>query len=135
VKRRSPGTKSRAASTTPTSHRQSNATDRQDWHGSQQVSWWSVREFVAPILARVGSWPAAGTPAWCALDDTNPAKQAALYDAAQHWALRIDTCETAMAEASRDISAAADWPAIAREIQQHNDFYAQRPYLKRAVTR
>jgi hypothetical protein len=42
------------------------------------------------------------------LDDTDPRKVAALFDAAQHWALRVETSQQAQAETSRDISAAAD---------------------------
>ena len=62
---------------------------------SQQVSWWSVHEHTGPVLAGVGSWPTAGTPQWCALPDDDPAKLAALYDAARHWALRVETCQQA----------------------------------------
>jgi hypothetical protein len=28
---------------------------------SQQVSWWSVHEYIAAVLERRGCWPAAGT--------------------------------------------------------------------------
>ncbi len=59
--------------------------------GSAQVSWWDVHEFVAPLLEHVGSYPMAGTPEWCALPDYDPAKTAALLDAARHWALRVET--------------------------------------------
>jgi Protein of unknown function (DUF2742) len=83
--------------------------------GSRQVDWWSVHEYVDARLADVASWPMAGTPEWCALDDTDPAKTAALLDAAQHWALRMETCQQARCEASKAIAAAADWKAIAWE--------------------
>lgn len=82
---------------------------------SQQVSWWDVHEYVAPTLAVVESWPMVGTPAWYALDNQDPAKIAAVFEAARHWALRIETCQQARCEAGRDISAAADWSAISRE--------------------
>jgi Protein of unknown function (DUF2742) len=101
---------------------------------SQQVSWWSVREFVTPKLERVESWPMAGAPEWCALDGRDPAKWAALLDAAQHWALRVETCQQARCEASRDISAAADWSAVARETFVCNQFYAAKPWLKRIAS-
>jgi hypothetical protein len=94
----------------------------------QQVSWWSVHEYVAPLLERAGPWPTLGTPAWCDLDDTDPRKVAALFDAAQHWALRVETCQQQLAEASRDVSAAADWSAIATEI-----FYRRGTYIPREV--
>ncbi|CNV45149.1 phiRv2 prophage protein [Mycobacterium tuberculosis] len=90
------------------------------------MSWWSVREYVAPTLAAAVEWPMAGTPAWCDLDDTDPVKWAAICDAARHWALRVETCQAASAEASRDVSAAADWPAVSREIQRRRDAYIRR---------
>lgn len=101
---------------------------------SQQVSWWDVREFVTPMLEQSGSWPMAGTPAWCLLGDDDPVKLAALFDAAQHPALRVETCQQAACQASRDISAAADWSGIAREIRRHNEFYAEKPWLKRVAS-
>ncbi len=96
---------------------------------NQQVSWWDVHEFVAPYLDAAA--PMAGTPAWCDLPDTDPAKWAALLDAARHWALRVETCQQAECEASQAISAAYDWAAISVEIRRHREFYAAKPYLKR----
>lgn len=120
---------------------------------NQQVSWWDVHEHVVSVLAKAGSWPTAGTPAWCALPDSDPRKLAALLDAAQHWALRLETCQaeqgrakrwaecatrhavirkkSAEYQASHAISAAADWAAISRRIRSEADFYAERPFLKR----
>lgn len=100
---------------------------------SQQVSWWSVHEYVTPLLEQAGSWPTVGTPAWCALPDTDLRKQAALLDAARHWALRVETCQQAACEASHAISAAADWGAVGRRIRDHNEFYAARPWLRREI--
>ena len=60
---------------------------------SQQVSFWSVHEWVQPYLDDAESRPTVGTPEWCDLDDTDPRKVAALFDAAQHWALRVETCQ------------------------------------------
>jgi hypothetical protein len=101
---------------------------------SQQVSWWDVHEHVAPILEAVGDWPMAGTPAWCALPDDDPRKLAALLDAAQHWVLRVETCQVAECEASHAISAAADWGAVGRRIRDHNEFYQARPWLRRRAS-
>lgn len=81
---------------------------------SRTVDWWSVHQFVLPTLEGVRSWPMAGTLTWQHLPDDHPAKLAALYDAAQHWALRVDSCQEAMADASKAIAASADWPATAR---------------------
>lgn len=100
---------------------------------SQQVSWWSVHEHVQRFLDLVGTWPTAGTPAWCALAD-GPVKLAALLDAAQHWALKLELNQEALAEASRSVSAAVDWPKVSREIQQASDLYAARPWLKRVAS-
>jgi hypothetical protein len=107
---------------------------RADLTSSQQVSWWTVHEHVTPLLVAAGSWPMAGTPAWCALDDHDPVKTAALLDAARHWVLRVETHQQAQCEASRDVCAAADWAAIAQEIKVRNEVYAERPWLKRSTT-
>jgi hypothetical protein len=90
------------------------------------VSWWSVVEHVAPLLEQVRSWPMAGTPAWCALDDDDPRKLAALFDAARHWALHLETNQQARAEASHDISAAGDWRSIADETRRRREVYIPR---------
>jgi Protein of unknown function (DUF2742) len=68
---------------------------------SQQVSWWTVHEFVTAHL-QVEHWPMAGTPAWCLFNDDDPVKLAAVLDAARHWALRIETCQQAYADAGSD---------------------------------
>ncbi|WP_375486907.1 DUF2742 domain-containing protein [uncultured Mycobacterium sp.] len=94
--------------------------------GSRQVSWWRVHEHVTSLLERVGSWPQAGTPEWCDLDDTDPRKAAALFDAAQHHALRVEIAQEARSETSRDIAAAVDWPAIASQIRQRREAYIPR---------
>nr|WP_210419977.1 DUF2742 domain-containing protein [Mycobacterium helveticum] len=101
---------------------------------SQQVSWWEVNRLVTPLLAGVGSWPMAGTPAWCSLAQDDPAKWAALLDAAQHWALRVETCQQAHAEASRDISAAADWSAVARDLRRHAAAARAGAYIRREAS-
>lgn len=100
---------------------------------SRQVSWWSVHEFVTPLLDRAGSCPVVGTPSWCALDDDDPRKLAALLDAAQHWALRLETGQEALGDASRQIAGALDWSALAARYRTHAEFYAARPWLRRQV--
>jgi hypothetical protein len=101
---------------------------------AQQTAWLSVHDFVSPMLAEVGSWPMLGTPAWVALHDDDPRKWAALLDGARHWALRLETCQEARAEASRAVSTTVDWPALSREINRRNDFYTNRPWLKRVAS-
>jgi hypothetical protein len=97
--------------------------------GSPQVSWWSVHQWVQPYLDAAGSLPMAGTPEWCDLDDTDPRKAVALLDAAQHWSLRVETCQHAHAQASHAVSAAANWSAIATEI-----FRRRGAYIPREIT-
>ncbi|ORV29467.1 hypothetical protein AWB98_06675 [Mycolicibacterium conceptionense] len=77
-----------------------------------------MHEYVLPVLERAGDFPMVGTVAWCALADDDPRKIAAVFDAAQHWALRIEASQIALADASKEIAAAADWAGIARRITQ-----------------
>jgi hypothetical protein len=93
---------------------------------SQQVSWWSVHEFVGAVLNQVNDWPTLGTPAWCSLTHEDPRKWAALLDAAQHWALRVETCQEARGEAGRAVSEAVEWPKVSRELLQLASFRAAR---------
>lgn len=99
--------------------------------GSRQVSWWSVHEFVLPLLEQADEWPMAGTPEWCLLDAEDPLKWLALLDAARHHALRVETAQEALADAAKEISIDYDWRAIANEIFQRRSFYTARPYLER----
>lgn len=99
--------------------------------GSSQVSWWSVAEYVEPVLQRVGAWPLAGSVEWQLLDDDDPRKIAAIFDAARHHTLRVDTAQEERAGVSRDVSAAADWLHIARVQQRIKEFRAAHPWAKR----
>lgn len=101
--------------------------------GSRQVSWWSVHEYVQPVLDRVGIHPMIGTPEWCALPDDDKRKLAAVFDAAQHWALRVETSQQQHADASHEVSAAADWKAIANEITARQRAIASGAYIPRTA--
>lgn len=127
-RRNRPGTASQAV---PTS---SKRTDFDFTVSAQQVSWWSVHEFVAAVLNQVNSWPLLGAPAWCSLAHDDPRKWAALLDGAQHHALRLELNQEARAEASRAVSSAVDWPALSGEIRTRAEFYAARPWLRRVVS-
>jgi Protein of unknown function (DUF2742) len=83
---------------------------------SQSVSWWETHQFLQAAIAQasLGPIPAAGTPAWCELDDSDPRKLLALALDGEHQVLRKEVAQSAMADASRAVSAAADWPAVAR---------------------
>jgi hypothetical protein len=85
---------------------------------SRQVAWFEVYSFVAPLLARLDSWPAAGTPAWTALADDDPRKLAAVLESGVRWSLRVDTEQELLAAASSDVSAAADWGSIANRLRR-----------------
>lgn len=100
---------------------------------SQEVNWWTVHEWVQPALDALDSWPMAGTIEWHQLDDTDPRKLASLLDAARHWALRVDTCQQAHADAGEAISAAAPWAAIAQRTLTAARWYAERPWARRSV--
>lgn len=101
---------------------------------SQQVSWLDVHDFAVPRLRKVEDWPMIGSPAWCQLGDRDLAKWASVLDAAQHWALRIEYFQQAECEASRAISGAVDWLAVARIAKRRADFYSARPWLKRRAS-
>jgi hypothetical protein len=103
---------------------------------SRQVSWWDTHEYLDAYLAQanLGPIPAAGTPAWRELDDSDPRKLLALAVAGEHHILRTEVAQSAMADASRAVSAAADWGQVAREVRQRNEFYAERPYLRRVAS-
>lgn len=83
---------------------------------SRQVAWWPVHLLVAPILESVNAWPLVGTPAWCELAEDDPRKWAAVLDGAQHWALRLETRQQALAQASRDIAAEGEWSSLATRL-------------------
>jgi hypothetical protein len=85
--------------------------------GSRTIDWWSVHQFVLPMLNEAGSWPLAGSLAWQDINDVDPRKLAAVLDGGRRDALRNDTLGSALADASREISCAADWSAISRLLR------------------
>lgn len=98
---------------------------------SQQVSWWETHLFVTELVAHYNDLPIAGTPRWCALDDSDPRKLISLAVEGEHHVLRKETAQEARADASKWVAGSADWSAISREANQRNAFYAERPWLKR----
>lgn len=101
---------------------------------AQSVSWWSVHEYVTRLNATISEWPLAGTPAWCDLPDYDPRKLAAVLDAGQHHALRVEVAQESRADASKAISAAADWHGISQEISQIRNFRRTRPWAQRVAS-
>lgn len=101
-----------------------------------QCSWWPVHRFIESVArqAGIGSWPEAGSPAWCSLPDDDPAKALAVLDAGQHWVLRLDAMQEARAEASKAVAGSVDWPRFARESHSRATFLAEKPWLKRVAS-
>jgi hypothetical protein len=97
---------------------------------SQQITWFEVYEW-AERMGYLVDGPNAGTPAWCALADDAEEKLAGVVMAGVHAALRSDTLQAEQAEASRAVASGADWPQVAREIRQRNDFRCTHPWAKR----
>ena len=93
---------------------------------SQQVSWWDTHLFITELTKHCDDLPAAGTPAWCALTNDDSRKLLALAVAGEHHVLRVETAQEALAAASRTVSAAADWSAIANEIRRRREVYIPR---------
>ncbi|MEM6109512.1 DUF2742 domain-containing protein [Mycobacterium sp. 050272] len=129
--RKGPGANPRPNSTTPIAAPQSSASEAHTT--SQQVSWAEAHRFIDAIVAQAnsGPLPMAGTPTWCALADGDLRKLLALAVAGEHHVLRIEVAQTARADASRAISTAANWAAVAHEVNQLDAFYRQRPWLRR----
>jgi hypothetical protein len=104
---------------------------------SQSISWFPVQIFADQLAAAHGidivadELPHPGTPRWCSLPDDDARKAAALLLSASREALRHETEQQARAEASKAVAGAADWPQVAREIRQRNDFRRTHPWAKR----
>lgn len=75
----------------------------------QSVSWTTVLEFVERCGVNPATVLLAGTPVWDQLPDDHPDKLGAVLAAGVHWALRLDLNQGARADASRAISASANW--------------------------
>lgn len=100
-----------------------NAEAGPQWAGfppSQQRAWWPVHQFIEAVVqqANYGPIPAAGTPSWCALSDGDPRKLLAVAIDGEHRVLQVETAQAELAEASKAIAAAEDWPAVARRIHR-----------------
>lgn len=108
----------------------------------------AVRQWSASRIQhahRLGAIPFAGSPDWCALDDADPRKTAAVVRAALAWLYEstpavindrlraeldtIDRCHAdRMNDVAHDISGAADWSRISagptrRELTQRRNTY------------
>jgi len=100
---------------------------------SRSVAWYEVHLYVNRMLERLGvhDFPQAGTPEWCALNDSDPVKAVSVLDYGQHHALRVETAQEASCEASQTISAALDWASVAQANRNRAEFCADNPWARR----
>ncbi|MDO3240023.1 DUF2742 domain-containing protein [Mycobacteroides abscessus subsp. abscessus] len=97
---------------------------------SNQVCWTTVLEFVErrgidPVTVML-----VGTPEWNQLPDDHPDKLSAVLAAGVHHALRLDLAQEHRADASHEISAAADWTVMAQRIRNRDSS----PYVPRRAS-
>lgn len=96
---------------------------------SQQRSWWEVHQFIEAVVqqANYGLLPAAGTPAWSQLADGDPRKLLAVAIDGEHWTLRVETAQIALADAACAVADSTNWTTIARRVQtSRGDAYIPR---------
>jgi hypothetical protein len=127
-------------SSAPTHHQPADhqiASNGQLITASRQVAWWPVYDYINRQRRHLGalelSGPLLGTPAWVALPDDHPAKLSAVLNAAEAVAYSVNADQAAAVAASRAISAAADWSAIAKANRDRADFLAANPWARRVV--
>ncbi len=89
---------------------------------SRQVSWYEVYRFAERLAASHGTvldhQLIAGTPQWCGMADDDARKLLAVIFGGVRESLANDSCQASMADASREISAAAPWSALAQRVVQ-----------------
>lgn len=100
---------------------------------ARSVNWSPVNEYVQRCINRVGSYPMVGSSEWCALSDNDPAKIAAIFDAAQHWALHLELAQRARCDASKAIAASEDWGATGLRNQQRQQMLSEKPWMRRRL--
>lgn len=83
---------------------------------SREVRWWPVHLFIEAAVAQAncGPLPVAGTPSWDALSDGDPRKLLALAVAGEHWILRTEIGQDAIAQANQDVWTGQFAPTVAR---------------------
>lgn len=97
---------------------------------NRQVNWYETFCYAEQIAANAGvaldHQLIAGTPRWCGMPDDDARKLLALVLGGVREALANDIGQEAMAEASREISGAVDWSAVARNMHRRSDVYIRR---------
>ncbi len=85
---------------------------------SRQVSWFEVYTFAERVAAGHGlaldHHLIPGAPKWCGMPDTDARKLLAVILGGVRDALRNDTHQAAMAEASKQVAASEDWRRVGR---------------------
>ena len=100
---------------------------------SSQVSWWECHQFIERLVAQSdhGWIPVAGTPEWVAMCDGDPRKLVALAQFGVHHALRVETAQEQLADASKSVAAAEDWSSTAARIRRRADATRNGQYIPR----
>ncbi|MFV8232590.1 DUF2742 domain-containing protein [Mycolicibacterium fortuitum] len=105
---------------------------------SRQVSWFETFKFAERLAAShdvgLNHLPLPGSPAWCGMADDDARKLMSMVLGGVREALTNDTHQTAMAEASQAISAAADWTAMARAQLRHARAVTSGAYIPRKAS-
>jgi hypothetical protein len=99
---------------------------------SRQVSAFDVYELLSPLLGEPSLIP--GTPVWCQLPDTDPAKWSAVLWAAVWWSVAEDARQAELADASTEISRAENWSAVAWSNLQRTNAIRTGAYIERKVS-
>ncbi|MEZ0052113.1 hypothetical protein ABIA30_003125 [Mycobacterium sp. MAA66] len=100
---------------------------------TRQVDFLIVHEFVAPILREVPAWPAAGTLLWARLEDTDPAKWAALLDAARYQALDLQIQQEHLDGAAKSIAVSQEWADVRRYSRRRAQAIRAGAYIPRRI--
>ncbi len=95
---------------------------------SQEVNWWATHVFITAAVAQAncGPLPAAGTPAWDALDREDPRKILALAVDGEHHVLRKQIGQEQLAQAAEDVQAGEDWSMVSRQVRRRWEIDALR---------
>jgi Protein of unknown function (DUF2742) len=91
---------------------------------SRQVAYLPVYELLSPLLGDPALIP--GTPVWCQLDGTDPAKWQAVLWAAVWWAIAEDARQAAKVDASKAVASSENWGAVARSVRSRSGVYIPR---------
>lgn len=105
---------------------------------SGQVSWFETYCYSVRLAnghdVQLSSLPLPGTALWCGMGDDDDRKLLALVLGGVRDALRNDTYQSQMAEASKAVAASADWSAVARWNRDRAAARASGVYIERRRT-